>query len=163
MDETILKITVAKLRRWEGQPIDQKKLEGLRAEIYSKTRTNKFAPFSNIKKWIKAGRKEIAKRDKEAAKKSGTKPRAQVAEESAAPTPRIPTRVQESMNDIKHEMVHTPEPPQEVVLPKPAIVFDRVYLQTMTYELSSMRQALDRIHRQLDKLERELNQHRQDE
>jgi leucyl aminopeptidase (aminopeptidase T) len=159
MDETILKITVARLRRWDGQPIDQKKLESLREEIYTKTKTNKFAPFSNIKKWIKAGRKEMAKKDKEMAKKAGAaakaKPRAAEPVREAVTS----SKVQHSMDEIKTEML--PEPPQEVSMPKPAIVFDKVYLQTITYEMASMRQALDRIGRQLDKLERELNAHRE--
>ncbi len=158
MDETILKITIARLRRWDGQPIDMKKLESLRGEIYAKTRTNKFAPFSNIKKWIKAARKEMARKDREAAKKTGaSKPKARHAE--PAREIEVSARMQDSMNQLKTEM--TPEPQQEVSMPKPAIVFDKVYLQTITYEMASMRQALDRIGRQLDKLERELNAHRE--
>jgi hypothetical protein len=160
MDDAIIKITIAKLRRWEGQVVDQKKLVSLRTEIYAKTKTNKFAPFSNIKKWIKAARKEMARREREAAKKAGAAAKgarsAREAEPTVAPTS---ARVQNSMDALKVEM--TPEAPTEVAMPKPAIVFDKVYLQTITYEMASMRQALDRIGRQLDKLERELNQHRE--
>ncbi|MDE1798350.1 MAG: hypothetical protein KGH63_03010 [Candidatus Micrarchaeota archaeon] len=161
MDDAIIKITIAKLRRWEGQVIDQKKLESLRTEIYAKTKTNKFAPFSNIKKWIKAARKEMAKKEKEAAKKAGAgaKAAAKAIREAEPVVAATSARVQSSMDQLKVEMA--PEPPQEVAMPKPAIVFDKVYLQTITYEMASMRQALDRIGRQLDKLERELNQHRE--
>ncbi|MFH1095111.1 MAG: hypothetical protein V1728_02755 [Candidatus Micrarchaeota archaeon] len=159
MDDAILKITVAKLRRWEGQTIDKEKLQGLRDEIYAKTKTNKFAPFSNIKKWIKAARKEMAK----SAKKAGAAEKSKKPASRSAPEPKIEAvsaRIQSGMDEMKMEMER---PRQEVSLPKPTMVLDKVYLQTITYEIGSMRSALDRIGRQLDKLEKELNQHRQAE
>ncbi len=159
MDDAILKITIAKLKRWDGQTVDKEKLESLRDEIYAKTKTNKFAPFSNIKKWIKAARKEMAKN----AKKAGAAEKSRKPAARAAPEPKIesvPARIQTGMDEMKMEMER---PRQEVNLPKPTMVLDKVYLQTITYEIGSMRSALDRIGRQLDKLEKELNQHRQAE
>lgn len=161
MDETILKITMQRIRRWEGQPIDKEKMESLRDEIYAKTKSNKFAPFSNIKKWIKAARKEMARREKEAAKKA-----AGGAKSKPARAASVSSKVQESLAELKSEMqvpAPPPEPAHEVAMPKAPIVFDKVYLQTITYEMASMRQALDRIGRQLDKLEKELSQHRQED
>ena len=169
MDETIIKIVKARLKRWEGQTLDKTKLDSLRAEIYEKTKTNKFAPFSNIKKWVHAARKVIAADAKAAAKsgasssKKGGASSSSSKSKSHAPAPaHIPTvapAVQASLDDIKSEMDLTPR--QEVVMPKAPVVLDKVYLQSISFEIAAMRSAMDRIGRQLDKLERELNQHRQ--
>jgi hypothetical protein len=156
-----MKITIARLRRWEGQPIDKEKLEGLRSEIYEKTKTNKFAPFSNVKKWIKAARKAIAKGRKEAEKKGKAKPSSSKKDEPM-PIPQVSTEVEQGMLELKAEMGQKPITHQEVSMPKPPIVFDKVYLQSMNYEMASMRSALERISKQLDKLDRELQSHGDD-
>lgn len=156
MDDEILKITIAKVRRWEGQPIDKEKLGSLRDEIYKKTRTNKFAPFSNVKKWIKAARKAIAKQRKEAEKKGKAKPASKGREPDI---PEVSAHVEQGMLELKAEISPKPVIHTEVPMQKPPIVFDKVYLQSMTYEMASMRSALDRISKQLDKLERELQNH----
>lgn len=165
MDETIIKIVKARLKRWEGQTLDKAKLNSLRTEIYDKTRTNKFAPFSNIKKWVHAARKAIAADAKAAAKSAAKKSSAPASKSkshsSSAPAhiPVVSFAVQSSLDDIKSEMDLTPR--QEVVMPKAPVVLDKVYLQSISFEIAAMRSAMDRIGRQLDKLEKELNQHRQ--
>lgn len=169
MDETIIKIVKARLKRWEGQTLDKVKLNSLRTEIYDKTRTNKFAPFSNIKKWVHAARKAIAADAKSAAKSSASaakksaasasKSKSHASSSAPAHIPAVSAAVQNSLDDIKSEMDLTPR--QEVVMPKAPVVLDKVYLQSISFEIAAMRSAMDRIGRQLDKLERELNQHRQ--
>lgn len=162
MDETVMKIVVARLKRWEGQPIDKDKLEALRTEIYEKTKTNKFAPFSNVKKWIKGARKEIARQQKEAAKKGKAKGKGERREEKPTSIPEVSAAVEAGMLELKEQMQPRPIIHQEVPMQKPPIVFDKVYLQSMTYEMASMRSALDRISKQLDKLEKELAEHGDD-
>ena len=168
MDETIIKIVKARLKRWEGQTLDKVKLNSLRTEIYDKTRTNKFAPFSNIKKWVHAARKAIAADAKAVAKSAASaskksaaasKSKSHASSPAAVHIPPVSAAVQNSLDDIKSEMDLTPR--QEVVMPKAPVVLDKVYLQSISFEIAAMRSAMDRIGRQLDKLERELNQHRQ--
>ena len=64
MEEKIIRIVASKLRRYEGQPMNQERLESIRAAVYSATKTNKFASFSNVKKWIKAARSLMKKQEK---------------------------------------------------------------------------------------------------
>lgn len=76
-------------------------------------------------------------------------------------TPRVSQVVQASLNEIKNELSLSETRSAEEVAPKkPPMVLDKVYLQSMSFEMASMRQALDRIGRQLDKLEKELSAHR---
>jgi hypothetical protein len=159
MDDEILKITIAKVRRWEGQPIDKEKLEGLRTEIFQKTKTNKFAPFSNVKKWIKAARKAIAKQRKDAEKKGKSSAKPSSRKDAPPHIPDMPAAVEAGLLELKAEVQPKPLIHTEVMMQKPPIVFDKVYLQSMTYEIASMRSAMDRISKQLDKLERELQDH----
>ena len=56
MDEKIIKIVAAKLRRIGDQPINAERLTDIRDDVYKATKTNKFASFSNVKKWVKAAR-----------------------------------------------------------------------------------------------------------
>jgi len=73
----------------------------------------------------------------------------------------IPKTVQESLNQIKQEMLTPNKPAQsEIEVRKTPFVLDKVYLQSITFEIASMRQALDRIGQKLDKLEKELAEHR---
>jgi len=72
--------------------------------------------------------------------------------------PKVAAAVQASLDEIKTEMEM---PRQEIAMPKPTVVMDKVYLQSISFEIAAMRSAMDRIGRQLDKLEKELNQHRQ--
>lgn len=181
MDDKIIKVVKNRLRYWEGKPISKDKLVALRQEIYEKTGSNKSAPFANVKKWIKAARKEMtaakkkktktaksksAKKTTEAKKPASKKSTKKTASKTRdlEPSPvSVPESVQNSLDELKAEMEGTsaPEQVQEVAPKKPPMVLDKVYLQSMSFEMASMRQALDRIGRQLDKLERELSNHRQ--
>lgn len=76
--------------------------------------------------------------------------------------PSIPKRIEDSLNVIKEE-VAAPVQYQEVEMPKPTVVFDKVYLQSIKYEIAGIRQAMERVSRQLDRLEEELAQHVADE
>lgn len=176
MEEKIVKIVAAKLRRYEGQPINQEKLESIREAVYSATRTNKSASFSNVKKWIKAARGMMKKQEneaKKAAKASKKAPKASKkpvkhSKHSFAPAekehfrepaiPEVSRRVEDSVNMIKDEGA-LPAPLQEVSLPRPTIVFDKIYLQSIKFEIAGIRQTMERVSRQLDKLEKELVSH----
>lgn len=175
MDEKIVKIVAAKLRRYEGQPISQEKLESIRESVYSATRTNKSASFSNVKKWIKAARGMMKRQEKEAAKaakaaakkpskgaKKAGKHHFEPAEKAVhfrePAIPEVSRRVEDSVNMIKDEAL-LPSPLQEVSLPRPAIVIDKVYLQSIKFEIAGIRQTMERVSRQLDKLEKELVEH----
>ena len=174
MDEKIIKIVAAKLRRIGDLPINADKLTEIREEVYKATRTNKFASFSNVKKWVKAARSYMKAQAKPAAAKGGAhSPKANRAakpakvmvrhikreEEFVAPV--VPRKIEDSVNFIKEE--NTPAmPAQEVVLPKPTIVIDKVYLQSIKFEIAGIRQTMERVSRQLDKLEKELTNHGED-
>jgi len=175
MDEKIVKIVAGKLKRYEGQPMTPDKLSAIRDAVYSATKTNKSASFSNVKKWIKAARSMMKKQEHEAAKaaKSGKKPSkgkhdvepASKVEHYREPAiPEVSKRVEDSVNMIKEEAAYAPAAPaQEVVLPKPTIVFDKVYLQSIKFEVAGIRQTMERVSRQLDKLEKELTSHAKDD
>jgi len=169
MDEKILSIVSAKLKRWEGQVINEEKLKDIRDEVYRRTRTNKFAPFVNIKKWIKSARKEMKKAAKQKGKgKPAPSKKAKKAQKvhevfhaqpkpAPIPIPDIPRAVESSVNELK--LAAQPHM-QEVPIAKPTIVFDKVYLQSIKHEVAGIRQVMERISRQLDKLEHELSSHR---
>ena len=177
MEEKILKIVAGKLRHYEGQPMNQERLEAIRAAVYSATRTNKFASFSNVKKWIKGARSMMKKQEKEAkkaVKKPAKKPAKKAGKQKShhaarhehtlvrePPIPEVSRKVEDSVNLIKEETVPA-APMQEVSLPKPQIVFDKVYLQSIKFEIAGIRQTMERVSRQLDKLERELSSHGDD-
>jgi len=184
MDEKVIKIVAAKLRRIGDQPINAEKLTQIREEVYKATRTNKFASFSNVKKWVKAARsymkaqeKASASKAKQAAAKGGAHspqanraPKAKPASKSASKpakftkreeefvAPVVPRKIEDSVNFIKDENAPA-MPSQEVVLPKPTIVIDKVYLQSIKFEIAGIRQTMERVSRQLDKLEKELTNH----
>jgi hypothetical protein len=174
MEEKIVKIVAAKLRRYEGQPINQEKLEAIRASVYSQTKTNKSASFSNVKKWIKAARGMMKRQEKEARKTAAGKskkagkapsrhsfePAEKVSSFREPPIPEVSKRVEDSVNLIKEEGL--PAQLQEVSLPKPTIVFDKVYLQSIKFEIAGIRQTMERVSRQLDKLEKELSSHKEE-
>ena len=186
MEEKIVKIVAGKLRHYEGTPIKQEQLESIRAAVYSATRTNKSASFTNVKKWIKAARSMMKKQEKAAKKaskhaKGGKKAhRASKASKKAAKhaarhepvaharepdIPEVSRKVEDSVNLIKEET--TPTVPaaqlQEVAMPKPQIVFDKVYIQSIKYDIAGIRQTMERVSRQLDKLEKELESHSDEE
>jgi len=176
MDEKVIKIVAAKLRRIGDQPINAEKLTEIRDDVFKATRTNKFASFSNVKKWVKAARGHMKAQEKAkptAAKGGAHSPQANRASKSkhaakAASKPAkreeefvapiVPRKIEDSVNFIKEE--NAPAlPSQEVVLPKPTIVIDKVYLQSIKFEIAGIRQTMERVSRQLDKLEKELTNH----
>ena len=69
LEEKIIKIVSAKLRKFGSEPINQEKLVEIRNAVYSATKTNKFASFSNIKKWVKAARSAMKKEEADELKK----------------------------------------------------------------------------------------------
>ncbi|PIT84638.1 hypothetical protein COU37_01800 [Candidatus Micrarchaeota archaeon CG10_big_fil_rev_8_21_14_0_10_45_29] len=109
----------------------------------------------------KAAKKKMPKTKAKSAKRQ-EKPAAAPAFTPSTRPPSVSRAVRESLEAIKSDLsegedikIH-----REVEIKKPPLVLDKVYLQSMSFEMASMRQALDRIGRQLDKLERELNAHR---
>lgn len=176
MEEKIVKIVAGKLRHYEGTPIKQEQLESIRAAVYSATKSNKSASFSNVKKWIKAARSMMKKQEKEAKKpaKKAAKPGKKATHAHAARhepaavharEPEIPIvsrRVEDSVNLIKDESLPVPVPLQEVALAKPQLVVDKVYLQSIKFDIAGIRQTMERVSRQLDKLEKELETHSED-
>jgi len=167
LDEKILSIVSAKLKKWEGIPISEDKLKEIRDEVYKRTKSNKFAPFSNIKKWVKHARIELKRAQKPAAKahpviRAKKAERMQEEPLRAAPVqvPEFSKAVEASVNELK---LSTQPHLQEVPLPKPTIVFDKVYLQSIKHEIAGIRQVMERVSRQLDKLEHELSSHRPDD
>jgi len=173
MDEKIIKVVASKLRKLEGQPINAEKLSDIREAIFKSTGTNKSASFSNVKKWVKAARSYIKNVDKQQAKsacavasKPQSKPsRASAEQERPHREPVIPAvsrKVEDSVNMIKEEAIE-PAPVVEVSMQRPTVVFDKVYLQSIKFEVASIRQTMERVSRQLDKLEKELTSHRSDD
>ena len=166
MDEKIIKIVAAKLRRIGDQPINAEKLTDIREDVYKATRTNKFASFSNVKKWVKAARGYMKAQEKKAkpvskgkpAAKAASKPAKFIRREEEFVAPVVPRKIEDSVNFIKDESAPA-MPSQEVMLPKPTIVIDKVYLQSIKFEIAGIRQTMERVSRQLDKLEKELTNH----
>ncbi|MEM4554591.1 MAG: hypothetical protein QXT25_01955 [Candidatus Anstonellaceae archaeon] len=163
MDEKIIKIVARKLRQYEGQPITQEKLAAIREAVYSATKTNKFASFANVKKWVKAARAmmKVQQKKGEAKEQKSATPQAKPQSTPQSFNFEVPRRVEETVNMIKDEI--SPAPPKEVALPKPQIVFDKVYLQSIKFEIAGIRQTMERVSRQLDKLEKELSSHSSEE
>lgn len=167
MDEKIIKIVAGKLRAYKDQPMNQERLSAIREAVYKGTRSNKSASFVNVKKWVKEARGMIKKGGKEA-KAKPPKPsekkvsiaQAVMAEQHHEPViPVVSRKVEESVNYIKEQAEPVPE---EVVLAKPTIVFDKVYLQSIKYEIAGIRQTMERVSRQLDKLEKTLTEHEEE-
>ncbi len=166
MDEKVVKIVAARLRRYGDQPINAGKLTEIRGDVYKATKTNKFASFANVKKWVKAARSHMKAQEKKApakpskaAKPKGKAPKKEREAEFIAPV--VSRKIEDSVNFIKNESAPA-APAHEVVLPKPTIVFDKVYLQSIKFEIAGIRQTMERVSRQLDKLERELTSHGDD-
>lgn len=174
MDEKIIKIVSAKLKKLDGQPINEEKLAEIRNAVYSATKTNKFASFANVKKWVKAARaysKKAAPSPKKSSKpssKPASKPREyRYEDEQVRHVPRempavhdVPRKIESSINMVKEEVL--PAPLQEVAMPKPTVVFDKVYLQSIKFEIAGIRQTMERVSRQLDKLEKAIVSEKED-
>ena len=165
MDEKITKVVASKLRKYEGSPIKQEELSEIREAVFKSTGTNKSASFSNVKKWVKAARGYMKKMEKAApaSKAKSSKPDREEKPQAREPevTP-VSRKVEDSVNMIKDEAI-PPAELTEVVLQRPTVVFDKVYLQSIKFEVASIRQTMERVSRQLDKLERELSAHREED
>lgn len=164
MDEKIIKVVASKLRKYEGIPIRQAELSEIREAVFKSTGTNKSASFSNVKKWVKAARGYMRKMEKAPAPKAKpSKQERETVKPAREPevTP-VSRKVEDSVNMIKDEAI-PPAELTEVVLQRPTVVFDKVYLQSIKFEVASIRQTMERVSRQLDKLERELTSHRADD
>ena len=108
-----------------------------------------------------AGKKKSLPKPKVRAKHGKAHPApAQKAYQEPA-IPQVSKKVEESLNIIKEEVI-SPQP-QEVLLPKPTVVFDKIYLQSIKFEIAGIRQARERVGRQLDRLEKELSEHATEE
>ncbi|MCX6769718.1 MAG: hypothetical protein NT051_03490 [Candidatus Micrarchaeota archaeon] len=167
MEEKILKIVIARLRKYGSEPINTEKLAEIRSDVFKATKTNKFASFSNVKKWVKAARNEMRKSVKPskaapAPSKKAPHKAERVSSKSSIDdfvAPPVSRKIEDSVNLIKGEAV----PLQEVSLIKPTIVFDKVYLQSIKFEIAGIRQTMERVSRQLDRLEKALSSHGKDE
>ena len=162
MDEKIIKVVASKLHKYEGQPIKQEQLSEIREAVFKSTGTNKSASFSNVKKWIKAARGYMKKAAKAAPKAKPAKHEKEAPKAAAVREPEVhpvSRKVEDSVNMIKEEVIEA-APITEVALPRPTVVFDKVYLQSIKFEVASIRQTMERVSRQLDKLEKELTSHR---
>jgi hypothetical protein len=163
MDEKIIKIVAARLRRYGDLPINAERLTEIREDVFKATRTNKSASFANVKKWVKAARSHMRASDKKkpAAKAKPAPKHAKAVQEPEFVAPVVPRKIEDSVNFIKDESAPA-APAQEVMLPKPTIVIDKVYLQSIKFEIAGIRQTMERVSRQLDKLEKELTSHGDD-
>ena len=137
MDDDIKKIINKALQNWEGETINDKKLGELKEMIFKKTGKHKFLPYTNLKKWIKEVKRDM--KDKKPTKKVETK--------KEKPTEN--KKVVVNVNKVKEEKVSENVSQKAVISP----FQDRVLFQNLSYEISSMRRALERISKQLDDLE----------
>jgi len=165
------------------KPINEQVICAIRQDIYKSTRKYKSAPFAVIRKWIKEARADMSSSKKKSpvkkpSKKAVLKPKVKqklkdktvpvsVSSSQEVEVPKISQSVKRSLDEIKSEIsiprAVVDSAPSEVSVGRAPLVLDKVYLQSMSFEMASMRQALDRIGRQLDKLERELSAHRNGE
>jgi hypothetical protein len=156
MDEKILKIVVSQLKKFEGETIDKEKLSKIREAVFKATGKNKYASFEHVKKWIKAARSFIKNQQK--TKKSESSDLADNLESTKKfVEPSLPAEVEQSVNAIKEEKV------VEIAPQKPTIVFDKIYLQNIKFEIAAIRQTMERVSRQLDRLEKEISQQSKEE
>lgn len=137
MEDDIKKIITKALLNWEGETINDKKLGELKEMIFKKTGKHKFLPYTNLKKWIKEVKRDM--KDK--------KPTKKVEAKKEKPTEN--KKVVVNVSKVKEEKVSENVSQKAVISP----FQDRVLFQNLSYEISSMRRALERISKQLDDLE----------
>lgn len=138
MEDDIKKIITKALLNWEGETINDKKLGELKEMIFKKTGKHKFLPYTNLKKWIKEVKRDM--KDKKPTKKVEIKSKAKPTENK---------KVVVNVSKVKEEKVSENVSQKAVISP----FQDRVLFQNLSYEISSMRRALERISKQLDDLE----------
>jgi glutamate synthase domain-containing protein 2 len=141
LDDDVKKIIKKTLKKWEGETINQNKLSELKEIIHKKTGKYKFLPYTNLKKWIKEVKSEMKEKDKKTTKKK--------VETKTKKKPTA-TKGKEKVKVVKEKKAK-----EENVAPKAVIspFQDRVLFQNLSYEISSMRRALERISKQLNDLE----------
>ncbi len=130
MEDDVKKIITKALEKWEGESLNNAKLSELKEMIFKKTGKYKFLPYTNLKKWIKEVKRDM-KDKKTTPKKVETKKEK-------------PTETKKVTKVVDEEVA-----PKAVISP----FQDRVLFQNLSYEISSMRRALERISKQLDDLE----------
>jgi hypothetical protein len=158
MDEKILKIVASQLKKFEGETIDKEKLSKIREAVFKATGKNKYASFEHVKKWIKAARSFIKNQQKTKKSESESSDLADNLESTKKfVEPSLPAEVEQSVNAIKEEKV------VEIAPQKPTIVFDKIYLQNIKFEIAAIRQTMERVSRQLDRLEKEISQQSKEE
>ncbi|MEM3399215.1 MAG: hypothetical protein QXP42_00075 [Candidatus Micrarchaeia archaeon] len=133
MEDEILPLVKAKLKEWEGETINLEKLKLLRELIGKKTGKHKYSSFKIIRKWVKEAKKALKKEAKEQPKTPTDK-----AAISAEPTE------PKSVGTI-------------IELPKPKIP-DKVYLQTISFEIAGIRRGIEKMNKQLQALEEKLKE-----
>jgi hypothetical protein len=130
MDEQSRNIIKKKLQKIGDVRLNKDHLKELRQEISQGTGHNKFASFTNIRKWVAMVKKE-QKKEASAPKKEKERP--------------MPAYV-----DKKDPVEHT------------AAISDRVFMQTIGYEIASIRRSMDRISTQLTDIEKKLSSKREE-
>ncbi|MEM4389765.1 MAG: hypothetical protein QXG98_03805 [Candidatus Micrarchaeia archaeon] len=73
MDEEVAAIIRKKLKSWGDEKLNTAKLVELRKEITERTGKYKFAPFSNIKKWVREVKKTLSAEERPAKKTATAK------------------------------------------------------------------------------------------
>lgn len=134
MEDDVKKVIKKALEKWEGESINQAKLAELKEMIYKKTGKYKFLPYVNLKKWIKEVKSDMKEKK---------------------PTKKVEVKKEKPTETKKKEVVKERRVEEDNVAPKAVIspFQDRVLFQNLSYEISSMRRALERISKQLDDLE----------
>lgn len=127
----------------DGENFNQNDLTKLKETIYKKTGKYKFLPYTNLKKWIKEVKSEMKEKDK-GKKKVETKSKSK---------PKVKSK--KVVKEVGREIDESPlQAPKAVISP----FQDRVLFQNLSYEISSMRRAIERISKQLDDLENTLKE-----
>jgi len=134
LEDDVKKVIKKALEKWEGESINQAKLAELKEIIYKKTGKYKFLPYVNLKKWIKEVKSDMKEKK---------------------PTKKVEVKKEKPTETKKKEVVKERKVEEDNVAPKAVIspFQDRVLFQNLSYEISSMRRALERISKQLDDLE----------
>ena len=127
MDEQTQTIIKRKLQKLGEIRLGKEHLKELREEIAQGTGHNQFASFKNIRKWVAMVKKETKKDSKK--------------EEVASPK--------------KERLAAAPE--RKDADEPMAVISDRVFMQTIGYEIAGIRRSMDRIGAQLTEIEQKLS------
>ncbi|MFH1448648.1 MAG: hypothetical protein ABIG39_07335 [Candidatus Micrarchaeota archaeon] len=125
MDQQPKNIIKKKLQKWGNIRLTKDNLRELREAISDATGHNKFASFTNVRKWVSQVKKDMKK---EASTSKKEKPKSK--------------REPAAKKDVAVSM---------------AIISDRIFLQTIGYEIAAIRRSMDRINSQLTEVEKKLS------